>query len=200
MTYKEAIVKSLEALGGHAYYQDIYQKFSEIYDGELTKTWKKSIQSVIERHSSNSTVFAGKEDLFEAIEGIGKGHWGLKNYSFDDQIELTQEDDEFVEGKISLKRHLQRERNVKLIRTAKNKFIADHGYLYCEVCGFDFENIYGELGKDFIEAHHLKPISQMKDNEKTKVEDILMVCSNCHSMIHRKKPWLTKGQIKKILK
>ncbi|MBE6788496.1 MAG: restriction endonuclease [Ruminococcaceae bacterium] len=200
MTYKEAIVKSLEALGGHAYYQDIYQKFSEIYDGELTKTWKKSIQSVIERHSSNSSVFTGKDDLFEAIEGIGKGHWGLKNYSFDEQIELTQEDDEFVEGKISLKRHLQRERNVKLIRTVKNKFIADHGHLYCEVCGFDFEKIYGELGKDFIEAHHLKPISQMTDNEKTKVEDILMVCSNCHSMIHRKKPWLTKGQIKTILK
>ena len=200
MTYKEAIVKSLEALGGHAYYYDIYNKFEEIYDGELSKSWKAIVRATIERGSSDSTIYDGKEDLFESIEGIGNGHWGLRNYNSASYVELTQEDDEFSEGKIALSKHLKRERNVKLIRKAKNKFIADRGHLYCEVCGFDFENTYGELGKDFIEAHHLKPISQMKDNEKTKLEDILMVCSNCHSMIHRKKPWLTKGQIKKILK
>ncbi len=200
MTYKEAIIMSLDALGGHAYYYDIYNKFEEIYDGELSKSWKAIVRATIERSSSDSTIYDGKEDLFESIEGIGNGHWGLRNYNSTSYVELTQEDDEFSEGKIALSKHLRRERNVKLIRKAKNKFIADHGHLYCEVCGFDFENIYGELGKDFIEAHHLKPISQMKDNEKTKVEDILMVCSNCHSMIHRKKPWLTKGQIKKILK
>ena len=32
--------------------------------------------------------------------------------------------------------------------------------------------------------------------EKTKIEDIVMLCSNCHSMIHRKKPWTTKDNLK----
>ena len=115
-------------------------------------------------------------------------------------MELTQEDDEFSEGKILLKKHLQRERNVKLIETAKKKFIAKHGRLYCEICGFDFEEAYSELGKNFIEAHHIKPVSQMTENEKTNIDDIVMVCSNCHSMIHRKKPWLTVDKIKSIIK
>ena len=50
---------------------------------------------------------------------MGNGHWGLKNYIQSEEIELTQEDDEFSEGKILLKKHLQRERNVKLIESAK---------------------------------------------------------------------------------
>ena len=199
MTYKETIVKALEMLGGHAYYKDIYDKFSQIYEGNLSKTWKKSIQSVIERHSSHSSVYKGGEDLFEPIDGIGQGHWGLKNLKQEDTIELTQEDDEFCEGKILLKKHLQRERNVKLIELSKKKFIEKHGHLYCEVCGFDFEKTYGELGKKFIEAHHIKPISQMAENEKTSIGDIIMLCSNCHSMIHRKKPWLTIDKIKTII-
>lgn len=200
MTYKETIVKALEMLGGHAYYKDIYDKFSQIYEGNLSKTWKKSIQSVIERHSSHSSVYKGGEDLFEPIDGIGQGHWGFKNFNQEESVELTQEDDEFSEGKILLKKHLQRERNVKLIELSKKKFVEKHGRLYCEICGFDFEKIYGELGKKFIEAHHIKPVSEMAENEKTSIDDIVMVCSNCHSMIHRKKPWLTIDRMKEILK
>lgn len=200
MTYKEAVIKSLELLGGHAYYKDIYDKFSEIYDGALSSSWKASVRATIEKHSSDSTVYGGNQDLFESIDGIGNGHWGLRNFSSVSHVELTQEDDEFSEGKISLSKHLKRERNVTLIRKAKNEFLEKNGHLYCEVCGFDFEIKYGELGKDFIEAHHIKPVSQMQENEKTKIEDILMVCSNCHSMIHRKKPWLNKDQVQDLLK
>ncbi len=200
MTYKEAIIKSLELLGGHAYYSDIYKKFQEIYDKELTRSWKNSIQGTIERYSSDSHAYKGGEDLFESVDGIGNGHWGLRNYNQELHTELTQEDDDFSEGKISLVKHLKRERNVKLIRVAKNNFIKNNNHLFCEICGFDFERVYGNLGKDFIEAHHMKPVSQMNDNEKTRVEDILMVCSNCHSMIHRKRPWLNQDHIKDILK
>ena len=63
-----------------------------------------------------------------------------------------------------------------------------------------FVKIYGEIGDNFIEAHHIKPISNMEDGEKTKIEDIVMLCSNCHSMMHRKKPWLTIEQLKKSIK
>ena len=72
--------------------------------------------------------------------------------------------------------------------------------LFCEACGFDFSDKYVDLGIGFIEAHHIKPIAKMKQNEKTKIEDIVMLCSNCHSMIHRKKPWTTKDNLKSILK
>lgn len=66
--------------------------------------------------------------------------------------------------------------------------IAEHG-CKCMVCGFDFEKVYGELGKGYIEVHHIEPLyihggKIKKVNPKT---DLVCLCSNCHSMIHRKK-------------
>ncbi|MBQ7215008.1 MAG: HNH endonuclease [Synergistaceae bacterium] len=51
--------------------------------------------------------------------------------------------------------------------------------LQCEVCGFDFEAVYGELGAGYIEVHHKNPIS---DGERITDlnEDLVMLCSNCH--------------------
>jgi 5-methylcytosine-specific restriction protein A len=51
----------------------------------------------------------------------------------------------------------------------------------------NFENIYGELGRNFIEAHHLVPISRLgaiKIHLNVK-NDFAVLCSNCHSMIHK---------------
>ena len=60
---------------------------------------------------------------------------------------------------------------------------------------------YGDIGKDFIEAHHIEPrFQKMKEGESTNINDIVMVCSNCHSMIHRRKPWLNKNEIRDIIK
>lgn len=200
MTYKEAIIEALKQLNGHAYLKDIYIKFLEIYKESLPKNWKSNIRATIEDNSSSSDRYKNGEDLFYSVEGLGNGHWGLKNYNQNEETELTQEDDEFSEGKLLLRKHLQRERNIKLIEIAKKEFIKKHGHLYCEICGFDFSKTYGELGENFIEAHHVKPVSTMQEDEKTKVDDIVMVCSNCHSMIHRKKPWLSAENLSKILK
>ena len=57
-------------------------------------------------------------------------------------------------------------------------------HLRCEVCGFDFERVYGKLGTGYIEVHHKRPVSEGEritdlDN------DLVMLCSNCHRMIHR---------------
>ena len=80
-------------------------------------------------------------------------------------------------------------------------FIKKHnGKIFCEVCGFDFSEMYGELGKDYIEAHHIKPISEMSENEKTDINDIVLLCSNCHSMIHRKRPWINKDELHSLIK
>ena len=44
MTYKETIVKALEMLGGHAYYRDIYDKFSQIYEGIYLRLGKRAFK------------------------------------------------------------------------------------------------------------------------------------------------------------
>lgn len=95
------------------------------------------------------------------------------------------EDDETglsKEGAIRLRTHKTIERKAKLANQAK----AIHGYV-CQACGFDFEKAYGALGRDFIEAHHLTPLSELKGREVAldPQRDFAVLCSNCHRMIHR---------------
>lgn len=60
--------------------------------------------------------------------------------------------------------------------------------LCCEVCGFDFEKVYGERGYGFIEVHHNKPLYTFEDECTVDPEkDLNCLCSNCHRMIHRDK-------------
>ena len=52
-------------------------------------------------------------------------------------------------------------------------------------CGFDFEAVYGELGRDYAQVHHLKPLADRTKPSQTKLDDLAVVCANCHAMIHR---------------
>jgi 5-methylcytosine-specific restriction protein A len=88
------------------------------------------------------------------------------------------------------------ERNPK----ARAAGIAHHGYL-CAACGFDFAPIYGTLGKDYIHVHHVKPIGKIgKQYEVDPKNDLIPVCPNCHSMIHRTEPPLTVEQLRTHLR
>lgn len=109
--------------------------------------------------------------------------------------------DSFPEGKLTERLHKQRERSSSLIKAVKKEALFQHKKLECQCCGFDFEANYGELGREFIEAHHTKPVSELhQDGEKTQKEDIALVCANCHRMLHRKRPWLKMNELKNLTK
>jgi putative restriction endonuclease len=195
-TWKEDIVEALRQLGGEGHYSEIYPLVAKIRNEKiLPPSWKQIIRRTIEVASADSENHTGKENLFYSVEGIGSGVWGLVNYveepekeeHFDKELEVVDviQEDEYFEGTPVFKMHVVRERDYKVIRDAKQQFIEKHGNLFCEVCEFNFAEYYGDLGLGFIEAHHTKPISEYNDGEKTKVSDILMVCSNCHRMYHR---------------
>lgn len=105
----------------------------------------------------------------------------------------------FPEGRITERLHKTRERDPSLIRLAKDRFRLQHGRLFCQVCGTDFEKIYGEVGRDFIEVHHTIFVTDMTEEHVSKVEDLAMLCSNCHRMVHRKRPWLTMEKLSELL-
>ncbi len=112
----------------------------------------------------------------------------VKNYWDGLNLEIRELDDDFLlsrEGKIKLRLHKVRERDPKLRLKAIESFRRKNGRIFCEVCKFSFEEKYGDLGKDFIEVHHLKPISKYEDDERTSMENLKLVCSNCHRMIHK---------------
>lgn len=105
-----------------------------------------------------------------------------------------------IEGKAKLRKHLRRERNRKLVISKKRQVLSATGKLKCEVCGFDFEDMYGEIGHGFCEVHHLKLLSDIEKEVETKLEDLAIVCSNCHRMIHLNDPMLSLIQLRQKLK
>ncbi|WP_370013916.1 HNH endonuclease [Peribacillus sp. B2I2] len=202
------VFEALEELGGQATLVDIYNKVEDRNKVDLSSyiDWKSQIRKHIYLNSSDTDIFKGNvgdnTDLFYSIEGKGKGIWGLRSFEpKGNNVDLTEDDLGFIEGKKKLRQHIYRERNPKVIRMAKEKFKQEHnGLLFCEICGFDFYETYGEIGEDFIEGHHTVPVSHLEEGQVTKVEDIAIVCSNCHRMLHRKRPWLSKDQLKTLMK
>ena len=70
----------------------------------------------------------------------------------------------------------------------------------CAVCDFDFEKTYGKMGKGFIHVHHIIPVSHIGKSYKINpVNDLIPVCPNCHSMLHRENPPLSIIALKAIL-
>jgi 5-methylcytosine-specific restriction protein A len=105
----------------------------------------------------------------------------------------------FPEGKEIERKHKLRERNQAVVKIAKVQFKRKNGKLFCQVCNFDFFKTYGLRGMDYIEAHHVLPLSKLNNKSVTKVSDIALVCSNCHRMLHRERPWLDMLDLKTIL-
>ena len=86
-----------------------------------------------------------------------------------------------VEGRAKLVFHLIRERNRALIAAKKASVTSPK----CEVCGFSFIDTYGE---DYCEVHHLTPLADITEDTETTLDDLAIVCANCHRIIHRHTP------------
>lgn len=102
------------------------------------------------------------------------------------------------EGRILERRHIARERDPKLRREKIEAVRRKNGRVACEACGFDFGQIYGDHGEDYIECHHRVPL-HVSGEITTKLADLVLLCSNCHRMIHRRSPWLTFEQLRELL-
>jgi 5-methylcytosine-specific restriction protein A len=109
------------------------------------------------------------------------------------------EEEEFPEGRVLYRLHRLRERNRDLVGQVKEKALDEHGRLFCAACAFDFAAVYGEIGRGFIECHHLLAIADLVAERATRPSDVALVCPNCHRMIHRKRPWLTVDTLSALL-
>jgi 5-methylcytosine-specific restriction enzyme A len=105
-----------------------------------------------------------------------------KEYAAVQSGELGKQEEQFIENLANLKMHERIDRNPKLATRVKDIL----GYT-CQACGFNFREVYGTLGVKYIEAHHLIPISQLKGQiiPLDPSKDFAVLCSNCHSMIHK---------------
>ena len=91
----------------------------------------------------------------------------------------------WIEGRILTRTHLLRERNPKAAAEKKRVELERTGRLQCEPCSFDFYETYGEHGRGYIECHHRVPLADLAGSRRTRLEDLALVCANCHRMLHR---------------
>ena len=84
------------------------------------------------------------------------------------------------------------ERNAK----ARQACINHYGGYKCQICAFNFVEMYGELGKDFIHVHHIEGISKKGINDIDPKKDLIPVCPNCHAMLHKKRPPMKPIELK----
>jgi len=118
-----------------------------------------------------------------------------------DKLEIIEDkQEEFAEGRILTQLHKRRERNPALVDKKKKLVFQKTGALICEVCGFDFYQTYGLLGRGFVECHHNKPISTLSQEHTSKISDLSVVCANCHRMLHRIRPWKSPNELKALMR
>ena len=106
-----------------------------------------------------------------------------KIYKIEDDEETIK--DSVMEGQVLYKLHKVRERDREIVRLKKQQSFSRLGHLACEACIFDFEKFYGQLGTGYIECHHRTPLSMFKVETRTSLDDLALVCANCHRMLHR---------------
>jgi len=84
------------------------------------------------------------------------------------------------ENRKLVKSHIARERSGRLAEDCKKR-----DKYRCRVCGLLFEEVYGDLGHKYAEAHHCVPLARLKEEIQNRTKDLITVCANCHRMLHR---------------
>lgn len=156
---------------------------------------RKGLDALLEANRPELTVEAivlqpRFQNLFTAIELAAAkerlGEYGKTIATFASERQRLYPDElepgqKYAEGAKKQIRVNAYERNPK----ARETCLKHHGYT-CVVCSFNFESRYGNLGKEFIHVHHLKPLALTDGEYKLDaVADLRPVCPNCHAMLHR---------------
>ncbi len=151
----------------------------------------------------NDYTNINRSDIWEEIRHLADVEIQSYNKEVDDlaaiqNMEISSEKSSMTEGGIRVVVSVRYERNIKL----RNAAFKVHGYS-CAVCYFNFADTYGEWGNGFGEVHHLIPVSENGDIKKlvNPHTDLIVLCPNCHRMVHRKKGiTLTVEELKAKLK
>ncbi|WP_338822068.1 HNH endonuclease [Bradyrhizobium septentrionale] len=99
----------------------------------------------------------------------------------------------FQEGQRASREASYFARNAGLVKAAKH-----HHGTTCQGCGFNFADVYGDIGEDYVEVHHKRPIAGGEVRVST-VHDVDVLCANCHRMVHRREIPLTLKELRALI-
>lgn len=125
---------------------------------------------------------------------LDKVHMG-KIREMESKTRKENKEIEVEEGKRYKSEIKFRSRNRALVEAKKTN--SDYR---CEVCGMAFKEVYGKIGDGYIIAHHKNPIGNIEKTATTTLDDIALVCANCHAMLHTKNPPLCLDELRNKMK
>jgi len=96
-----------------------------------------------------------------------------------------------IEGNPRLFFHIRRERDPTLARAKRDAMRRPDGQLACEACGFVVPSVYPGLSGDVCEVHHRRPLAEAAEAIATRLQDLAVLCPNCHRAIHRTDPLMS---------
>jgi len=183
--------------GGYRNANGVYMKLMDFrrFDPQFTEAGKVGLQRGGKLEQEVWDDFANDPERLASVATAIKA--SIRSDTPPD-LNLTDEMDvqEAPEGRILTRLHRKRERSGKLTEAVKKRALKRFGKLCCETCGFDFERAYGSAGIGIIDVHHTKPVHTLGENGTTKVEDLALLCSNCHRIVHSRKRWLSLKDVK----
>ena len=176
----------------HVNIDDVYEFIDKEALGELVNMTNRGRSLAIQNEQSGGllrdalTFYVGylsskKHPLSEVEKRNGKKKTQLGASDTSATFNNTPEPESY--DKLEGRKHEDTVTRYERDRGNRKKCIEHYGYV-CQVCGTNFEKTYGDLGKAFIEVHHLYPVAQ-GERQVNPIEDLIPLCSNCHSMIHR---------------
>ena len=176
----------------HVNIDDVYEFTDKEALGELVNMTNRGRSLAIQNEQSGGllrdalTFYVGylsskKHPLSEVEKRNGKKKSQLGASDTSATFNNTPEPESY--DKLEGRKHEDTVTRYERDRGNRKKCIEHYGYV-CQVCGTNFEKTYGDLGKAFIEVHHLYPVAQ-GERQVNPIEDLIPLCSNCHSMIHR---------------
>lgn len=198
----EDIELVLQEFGGEKQAKDIQTRILDKFcNGDIPENYshEKSFRQTIQRKMEDYCPQAeGFENNNKPVKFLRVGHGIYRLANINANIKLPEEiehPENFIEGatkEISVNYY---ERN----QAARNACI-DHYVYSCYICDFNFEEIYGEVGRNFIHVHHLKPLHEItKEYQVNPINDLRPVCPNSHAMLHRRKECLDISELKEKL-
>ena len=170
-----------------------FSRFDPNYEGKGMSRGNKLEKVVWDEYHNNLPKLSKIVDSIKDTVNNKKLLKEISNIDLDENYESK-------EGQTTIKMlHKYRERDPKLRKNKIKSVLKKTGKLDCEICNFNFKDKYGEIGDGFIECHHIVPLSSLEPESVVTIKDLILLCSNCHRMIHRKKELVPIDKIKSII-
>lgn len=182
--YDDSNFRSIFEKNDHNYYDRLRSIIATNREMKEEDDSHDFIYSIHLRTYSNFLGSKAFKSLFKAKRNTNASMSGSSASSTEPAEPVLPKEREATEGE---KKHVEYERAHRS-QALRQACINKYGY-QCQCCGMNFTELYGEeLGANFIEVHHLKMIATYDESKpKDYIDNLVPLCSNCHSMIHHVK-------------